>query len=389
MKSFLLWFSCCIISVFSAQYQQSSDFESCSTVDLKLGQCVTIKNCPSALSILEHRPLSAQDLDYLSKVNCGYQGRDPKVCCALSETDGGGSVTTVTEIVTKHPPVSGDLHSNLLPSLNECGTLSSDRIVGGKEADLDEFPWMALVEYQKTNGRGFYCGGVLISKRYVLTAAHCVKGKDLPRDWRVVSVRLGEHDLSSEVDCAKGSDGDEYCSDKPVNVPVTETIAHESYDPLSIDQHHDIALLRLIRNVDLTDWIKPICVPTTAALLNDKYSGVNMTVAGWGKTESRSESNVKLKLNLQVKDNTHCQSVYRGRVNFGLGQLCAGGELGKDSCRGDSGGPLMAIDTKLTGVYYVYGIVSFGPNPCGLEGWPGVYTRVTEYVPWIISKLKP
>lgn len=49
----------------------------------------------------------------------------------------------------------------------------------------------------------------------------------------------------------------------------------------------------------------------------------------------------------------------------------------------------MTIDTKLTGVYYVFGIVSFGPTPCGLQGWPGVYTRVTEYVPWIISKLKP
>lgn len=38
--------------------------------------------------------------------------------------------------------------------------------------------------------------------------------------------------------------------------------------------------------------------------------------------------------------------------------------------------------------YYVLGIVSFGPSPCGMEGWPGVYTRITKYVPWIITKLK-
>lgn len=67
-----------------------------------------------------------------------------------------------------------------------------------------------------------------------------------------VSVRLGEHDLNSDTDCAKSNYGDEYCSDTPINVPVAETIAHESYDPLGIDQHHDIALLRLIRNVEFT-----------------------------------------------------------------------------------------------------------------------------------------
>lgn len=116
--------------------------------------------------------MTPQAQDYLNKANCGFQGRDPKVCCELSESGGGGGGSTVTEVVTKNPStttggncfalshsvvsflttksVITDLYSNLLPSVNECGTLSADRIVGGKEANLDEFPWMALVQYQKS-----------------------------------------------------------------------------------------------------------------------------------------------------------------------------------------------------------------------------------------------
>lgn len=72
-------------------------------------------------------------------------------------------------------------------------------------------------------------------------------------------------------------------------------------------------------------------------------------------------------------------------------QLCAGGEKGKDSCRGDSGGPLMNLGQSENGeiVWYSVGVVSFGPSPCGLEEWPGVYTKVANYVHWIVSKLRP
>lgn len=92
-----------------------------------------------------------------------------------------------------------------------------------------------------------------------------------------------------------------------------------------------------------------------------------------------------------MKSKVDCNSVYNAaHVNLGEGQICAGGELGKDSCRGDSGGPLMYAFTEPGALnWFVTGIVSFGPSPCGLQGWPGVYTKVSEYVPWIISKLRP
>lgn len=69
-------------------------------------------------------------------------------------------------------------------------------------------------------------------------------------------------------------------------------------------------------------------------------------------------------------------------------QLCAGGQRGVDSCRGDSGGPLMAITTQRgQKISYLAGITSFGTTTCGDEGWPGVYTHVGSFVDWITEKM--
>ncbi|KAJ8958744.1 hypothetical protein NQ318_016472 [Aromia moschata] len=284
--------------------------------------------------------------------------------------------------------------SNLLP--DACGDDFQDKILGGEATGLSEFPWMVLIEYERENRkRGFYCGGVLISKRYVLTAAHCVKGKDLPRSWKLANSGLrectsGEYNTLNDTDCETIFTTE--CSDPPVNVPVEERIAHEQYQPEDLNQYHDLAILRLSRDVKFTKYIKPICLQQSTQERSKQYTGKNLVVAGWGKTETRSESNIKLKLEVPVKTNDECASTYKkASVNLNDGQICAGGEPDKDSCRGDSGGPLMSYDVNSNGdlVWYSVGVVSFGPSPCGMKGWPGVYTKVANYVPWIISKLRP
>lgn len=85
-----------------------------------------------------------------------------------------------------------------------------------------------------------------------------------------------------------------------------------------------------------------------------------------------------------------CQKVYKSQQNVVLTnkQLCAGGKDQKDSCGGDSGGPLQAAafingDTR----YVQQGVVSFGPKFCGLDGFPGVYTKVAYYMDWILDNL--
>ena len=66
-------------------------------------------------------------------------------------------------------------------------------------------------------------------------------------------------------------------------------------------------------------------------------------------------------------------------------QICAGGEKGKDSCNGDSGGPLMARESDIS-PWQIVGIVSFGTSRCA-QGAPAVYTRVTNYMDWILDNL--
>ncbi|KAJ3647417.1 hypothetical protein Zmor_019296 [Zophobas morio] len=363
----------------------------CQTPNNQDGDCKVINECPSLYQLLERRPISSSNADYLRRSQCGFVGAYPKVCCPI----GSAAPPTVKPPIVEGPTEATDIDpvsSDLLPGFDDCGVNTQSRIYGGEKTDLDEFPWMALIEYEKPGGsRGFYCGGVLISKRYVLTAAHCVKGKDLPKTWKLVSVRLGEYNTETDPDCINSAFGRD-CAPPPVNIPVAERIAHENYDPNDINQYHDIALLRLKREAKFSDYIKPICLPTTSEELTKTYIGQKLFVAGWGKTENRSESNIKLKVQVPVKQAEECRSTYKvANVRLGGGQLCAGGEKGRDSCRGDSGGPLMtiSIDKNRDVHWYAAGVVSFGPSPCGMENWPGVYTKVSKYVPWIVSQLKP
>lgn len=331
-------------------------------------KCIVIRECPELLSILEKSVINPDEIQLLQESQCGYSRNQPKVCC------------TAETVTTSKPYVPVVDTSDLLPPPDKCGQILGQRIVGGKVARLDEFQWMALIEYSKPSGRGFHCGGALISNRYVLTAAHCIK--NIPKGWRLISVRLGEHNLQTDIDC------EEYCADPPQNVPVEESIPHEGYDPNSIHRYHDVAVLRLQRPVEFTDYIFPICLPSTA---DTSYQGLNMTVAGWGRTETRSQSPTKLKLDVPVKPQQECITTYQAaKVLLKEGQICAGGIKGQDSCTGDSGGPLMFVNQTMLGpTYYVTGIVSFGPSNCGLQNWPGVYTKVADYIPWIISKLRP
>ncbi|XP_066245747.1 serine protease easter-like [Euwallacea similis] len=354
----------------------------CRTPLSQQGECISLLNCDSLYNILKTRPISSSDADFLRRSQCGFLGTTPKVCCPTGPV---GSTTT-------QAPINQGIQSDLLPTTDVCGTGTINRIYGGEKAQLDEFPWMALVEYERPNGqRGFYCGGVLISSRYVLTAAHCLKGKDLPPNWKIISVRLGEYNTDTEEDCITTQDGQTQCAPPAVDVAVDERVAHESYNPFDANQYHDIALLRLIRNVKFSDYVKPICLPQVPTLQSKSYVNKNLIVAGWGKTENSSESNIKLKLEVPVNTHETCSNTYsQANVRLGAGQLCAGGKKGRDSCRGDSGGPLMTMDATPDGEinWYSIGVVSFGPSPCGMQNWPGVYTKVANYVPWIVGKLK-
>lgn len=94
-------------------------------------------------------------------------------------------------------------------------------------------------------------------------------------------VRLGEWDLNTNQDCEEDN-----CSDPVLDVPVVERIPHENYNPASRAQENDIALLRLGRSVQFTEWIKPICLPLSSNLTGTNYDGQPLIVAGWGKVSN-------------------------------------------------------------------------------------------------------
>ncbi|KAF2898008.1 hypothetical protein ILUMI_08173 [Ignelater luminosus] len=276
-----------------------------------------------------------------------------------------------------------EINSNLLPDKDVCGKQDEQqRIYGGTEASIGEFPWLALLE---SNENGFICGGVLINNRYVLTAAHCI-------DDTIVSVRLGEHDLGAEEDCEGDTPGLGYCSDNPVDVEVEERIMHKLYDPNNEQNvHDDIALIRLKKEIAYTNFIKPICLPLSSELKHATFTGEKVSVAGWGKVENGEPSDIKLKVEVPIVSNEDCVKYFiESGIEITKTQICAGGEKGKDSCEGDSGGPLMYRDTTADEENWVcVGVVSYGIGRCGSEHQPGVYTRVAEYLPWIFDTIKP
>jgi hypothetical protein len=272
--------------------------------------------------------------------------------------------------------------SSNLPDRSTCGFQDVDRILDGQVTGLREFPWMALLQYRKKSGNlAFSCGGTLISSRYVLTAGHCVRGQILSKVGPLVNVRLGEYNTETEQDCSNQL-GFEICNNKPVDSEIERVIIHPDYSDTNADRYHDVALIKLKRDVPTNDFIKPICLPTPSEKSN---VGERLVVAGWGRTEYASSSPVKLKLWVPIAAASQCSSKFRSAgVTLGNKQLCAGGELGRDSCNGDSGGPLMRTTKNDSAQWYIEGIVSFGAK-CGSQGWPGIYTRVAEYVEWIRS----
>uniref|UniRef100_W8BR93 CLIP domain-containing serine protease n=1 Tax=Ceratitis capitata TaxID=7213 RepID=W8BR93_CERCA len=400
---FILTFTTTLLIPFNAA---ASNFGACFTPNQVSGTCIKLADCRYLYELVLDPNLSQNDRTYLRKSQCGYQDRNVLICCppsylTLSATTPAPTAPPASIMLFPDSQVSMSVRrpatfvasasgspqrSNLLPSFPQCGKMLENRIFGGVETALDEFPWTALIEYQSANGsRGFYCGGALISNRYVITAAHCVQSTDLPPGWSVSGVRLGEWDTRSDPDC-----NEEGCAPRHVDFTVTQIISHADYrkqtDP------NDIALLRLAGPVEFSDYIQPICLPTIPSLRDKDFVGVAMDVAGWGATETTQHSPVKLKAVLSVNDFNVCREKYAPlkQVRLQSTQLCVGGVRGVDTCRGDSGGPLMTQElVNGKAAYFLAGIVSFGPTSCGLDGWPAIYTKVGSFIDWIESKMQP
>jgi len=233
------------------------------------------------------------------------------------------------------------------------------RINGGKNADKNEWPWIAGI-YK--NGRQF-CGGSLVDATHILTAAHCVDHMR-PSDIPSLLVKLGDHDINTESET------------KTTNVKVAQIIKHKGFSQQTL--HNDVAILRLSTPVQFRRNVRPVCMKSSGASVRKDTLA---TVIGWGLMSDVGPRPPSLQeITFKVWSNSECSSIYGSTAPGGITDhmLCAG-QQGQDSCMGDSGGPM----TTLVGDHYEQiGIVSWG-IACGKREFPGVYTRVGKMRPWI------
>ncbi|RXG69246.1 Proclotting enzyme [Armadillidium vulgare] len=262
--------------------------------------------------------------------------------------------------------------SNLLPSLDDCGFTTVQRITDGVEYSHGSHPWLVGVGYLRPNGSmRILCGGSLITRRHVLTAAHCFVR--LPGIPPVTHVLLGEHSLSSNTE-----------RDEPILLRIAE---RKSPGYNSISHINDLELLKLERDVEFSDFIKPACLPFDLKRRN--FVDEKMVIIGWGDIfhNSRRGNDVPLMAEISGVSKPDCRLAYQTEPQVPLDdtQLCADGGT-KDACQGDSGGPLLYQDLEEHDRYFLVGIVSFGVE-CANEAFPGVYTFIPEFLTWITENV--
>jgi trypsin len=227
------------------------------------------------------------------------------------------------------------------------------RIVGGVEASLGEFPFIVSLQ---SGSFGHFCGGSLIKKNWVLTAAHCVKGSSIKK------IVIGLHDQ----DDTKNAE----------SLKAKRIIAHPQYDSNASD--YDFALIELSKD----SAFQPIDVNSEEIQIsNDPNQAIIATTAGWGATSEGSYNlpNLLQKVDVPLVPADVCNKSYSGQITDRM--ICAGyAQGGKDSCQGDSGGPLVAETADHHRV--LVGVVSWGQG-CARPDYYGVYSKVNSVYDWI------
>ncbi|XP_039413184.1 serine protease 56 isoform X1 [Corvus cornix cornix] len=247
------------------------------------------------------------------------------------------------------------------PQVN--ATAPRGRIMGGSVAPRGAWPWLVSV---RLHGE-LMCGGVLVGRSWVLTAAHCFGGNRNELAWTVV---VGDHELGKPGAGKRA-------------VPVRRIVPHPKFNPKTF--HGDLALLELAVPLTPSPTVSPVCLPSGSA---EPSPGTPCYIAGWGSLyEEGPAADVVMEAQVPLLSQETCRGAL-GKDLLTSAMFCAGYLSGGiDSCQGDSGGPLACQDPT-SHHFVLYGITSWGDG-CGERGKPGVYTRVTAFTDWLSLQMDP
>ncbi|CAO1393051.1 unnamed protein product [Diamesa serratosioi] len=329
----------------------------CLTKDNETGICTGIYECEYVKELKERK---GSQFDFkLDLFQCGFStanGKIPVICCKIeSRIDEDNRMSTVA--CEKFKEIKSKLSLQI-----------TDHIIGGTNANVGEIPHMAAIAYNdfETNSIQFNCGGSLISRRFVLTAEHCVNTKNSP-----IFVRLGKTSLNDE--------------DELTALDINVKKIHHHNDYRTTIKHNDIALLeleRIIADNEFSHTLMPACLYFGAKLQNE------LIISGWGINGSEKQTKTNWLQKAKVTELTfdECKNNYvEFKIEFVKTQMCALNVVKTaDTCPGDSGGPIQSFKD---GQYYVVGITSFGAG-CG-SPLPGIYTKVSSFIDWIEERVWP
>ncbi|CAH0385796.1 unnamed protein product [Bemisia tabaci] len=263
-----------------------------------------------------------------------------------------------------------------------CGVISAEAanlvtplVTYGQTTARGQWPWH--VALYKTDGINltYICGGSLIAKNIVVTAAHCVTKKplDRPVDANTIVIYLGKYHLQ------------QYSDDGGIQIKqVLEIVPFTTYN--SSNYLGDIALLKMTSNIEYTSFVRPVCMwdPRVSELSSviDKEG----TVIGWGYDEHDKASEELKMAKMPVVSQETC--IYSNRPFFSQftsnKTFCAGFRNGTSVCNGDSGGGMVFPRGN---TWHLRGIVSISVAHSGLRKCDTkhyiVFTDVAKYLDWI------
>merc|ERR1719414_43914 len=279
-------------------------------------------------------------------------------CCkTCGGSDGTYEPTTSRPQMTTRKPTATRKPNNNHDGPVQCGQTPiqpnlNHFVVGGVEARPNSLPWQVGMGQ---DGWGQGCGGSIINKNTIVTAAHCVKPG--------VSyyVIVGQH--------KKYGYYDKYYKQHVIR----EVIIHPDYRSVT---RFDIAILKTEEEIEFNDGVQPICLPPS----DQEYAedDTMFLASGWGSLGNGYATHL-MQVALPYISTRTCQRLL-GTWNIHEKVICAGYLAGgKDSCQGDSGGPLATV---IDGKWTLAGVVSWGFG-CAERNKPGVYTHVAKYIDFI------